>query len=84
MTAAPELTLEPAFSAIEARLAGAVGEIASGGNVDLDGLNDAVERLCRAALIVPGADRKAILARFERLSRAVDWLRRSLAASEAA
>jgi hypothetical protein len=84
MTVAPEIPLETAFSAIEMRLAGAVGDVASGGSVSLDGLNDEVERLCRAALIIPGADRNAILARFERLSRAVDWLRRSLAASEAA
>lgn len=82
MTVAPEFPLEPAFSAIETRLAGAVGVIASGGSVELDGLNDEVERLCRAALIVSGADRNAIRARFERLSRAIDWLRRSLAASE--
>ncbi len=82
MTVVQDLPLEPAFSAIESRLAGAVGEIASSGTTDLDGLSDDVERLCRAALIVPGADRNAILARFERLSRAVDWLRRSLAASQ--
>ncbi len=84
MTGIPVTPLEPAFAAIQNRLADAVGAIASGGTVDLEGLNDDVERLCRAALQVPGADRKTILARFERLSRGVDWLRRSLASSEAA
>ena len=84
MTRTHVTPLEPTFSTIESRLADAVGDIASGGTADLDGLNDDVERLCRAALMVPGVDRDAILARFERLSRGVDWLRRSLASSAAA
>ena len=76
--------LDPAFAVIEAQLADYVGGIAAGESIDLHGLNDDVERLCRAALMAPDLDRTVTLARFERLSRGVDWLRRSLVSSNAA
>ena len=75
--------LDHAFSAMETRLALAVGEIASGETIDLEGLSGEAERLCQAALSADGIDRAALRTRFERLSRGLGWLERSLTASHA-